>query len=459
MIRGRRILFLELNEVPYRIIDDFCARHPDSALAHMLPRAAQYVTHTDDTPLSPWITWPTLHRGIDSRKHGILQLGQDTTEIDSQWPPIWKTLEGFGARVGVFGSLHSYPAPSSESDYAFYVPDTFAGESRCIPSHIDAFQELNLYLARLSARNVTAQIPWRASLKVLSMAPRLGLRATTLLSVARQLVNERLRTIRRVRRRTYQAALGFDIFMKLVEDKNPEFATFFTNHVASTMHRYWAAAYPWDYDVNGYSPTWQATFRDEIDFTMRQADTVLARVVRFVEADPRYTLWVASSMGQAPTSAEPVETQLYIADLDHFMEAMGVAHPGDWHQRAAMLPQTVVYVAPRVADTFRESLQHLVIDGQPLGFNERADGFFSLDLGHWNLHDKPRVALLDSIEVPFTRLGLACVTIEDAANSNAYHVPEGSLMVYDPTAPSISQERVQVPLTDVHRMILDMVQP
>lgn len=61
-----------------------------------------------------------------------------------------------------------------------------------------------------------------------------------------QVVSERVRQARNVRRRTYQSVLAFDIFMKQLESTRPGFATFFTNHVASSMHRYWAAAFPGD---------------------------------------------------------------------------------------------------------------------------------------------------------------------------------------------------------------------
>ena len=191
-----KIILFELNEVPFRVMDDFCARHPDSVLARVLPRSTQYVTHTGDEPLSPWITWPTLHRGVEIGQHGIAHLGMDTTEVDEEFPPVWKTLAARGLRVGVFGSLHSYPAPSADGEYAFYVPDTFAADGRCIPSSIDAFQDFNLHMARSSARNVPAQVPWKEGLKVLAGAPRLGLRATTIASVVQQLLVERIRLAR-----------------------------------------------------------------------------------------------------------------------------------------------------------------------------------------------------------------------------------------------------------------------
>jgi hypothetical protein len=449
-----KIILFELNEVPFKVIDDFCTRYSDSVLARVLPLATQYVTHTDDEPLSPWITWPTLHRGVGVGEHGIAYLGADTAEVDKSYPPIWQTLAQRGLRVGVFGSLHTYPVPADPAGYAFYVPDTFAADGKSIPSSIDAFQELNLRLARASARNVSVELPWKQGLGVLARSPSLGLRAATLASLARQVVMERVRPARRVRRRTYQSILGFDIFMKLLKRTKPDFATFFTNHVASSMHRYWAAAYPGDYDSNNYGPEWQATYGAEIDFTMLTTDRLLGRVVRFVERNPDYRLWVASSMGQAATFAEPMETQLYATNVPRLMQALGVADAEDWHERAAMLPQISVYVAPAAIDAFRDSLQHLEIDGNPLVFTEKTGGFFSLNFGQVNLQDKPGLVVLNGTQATLDRLGLSLVAIEDAANSNAYHIPDGTLFTYDPTAaPTTTGERARIPLTAVNGML------
>src|SRR6516164_8196265 len=61
----QKVIFFELNEVPFRILDEFCRWRPDSNLAKLLPRCTQFETVTEDEGhLSPWVTWPSLHRGI-----------------------------------------------------------------------------------------------------------------------------------------------------------------------------------------------------------------------------------------------------------------------------------------------------------------------------------------------------------------------------------------------------------
>ena len=113
MARSRKFILFELNEVPLRVVRHFAERHPASAFAKILAQGKHWTTVTpDEGHLSPWITWPTLHRGVSSADHGIGALGQDVGEADRRYPPIWSILAAAGRSVGMFGSLHSYPPPA-----------------------------------------------------------------------------------------------------------------------------------------------------------------------------------------------------------------------------------------------------------------------------------------------------------------------------------------------------------
>ena len=451
---GRKILLFEINEVPYRVLDDFCSRHPDSAFARRLADCAQYESWSDDEiELSPWITWPTLHRGVTFERHGIQHFGQQLGAVDEQYPPVWKLLVDAGRSVGVFGSLHSAPMPADAGRYAFYMPDTFAATPEAHPAPLSAFQDFNLSMARASARTVSKDVQWSAGLRLLPQLPGLGIRPSTLLDVAGQLVQERRRPWLRVRRRTYQSVLGFDVFMRQLERTLPDFGTFFTNHVASSMHRYWAAAFPGDYETIAYDDEWQSRWRDEIDFAMGKLDAMFERLVRFVDRHPDYLLLTASSMGQAATETKVFSTHLFMADLDRFLGRLGL-QPGDYERRPAMEPDVNVVVAADKVDAFRARLERLLIDGQPFGFREKDGGFFNLVVAGTNLHTKPPFAVLAGERVSYEELGLANMELEDEAGGCAYHVPEGVLLAYDPGRRGGPGERRRVHTTELAPFVL-----
>lgn len=241
--------------------------------------------------------------------------------------------------------------------------------------------------------------------------------------------------------------------MKQVNQSRPAFATFFTNHVASSMHRYWAAAFPNDYETFGYDSEWVRTFAGEIEFTMSKADECLARLVAFVDDNPEYQLWVATSMGQAPTSAEPVKTQLYINDRGEFLSRLGLQE-GEWREEPAMLPAYSFRIADHKVAQFRQQLGSLYIDGKPVIFREDKSGFFSIRLGQCDIVDKGDCVAFNGQSLAPAEIGLENRKIDDQSSTTAYHIPEGCLFVYDPAARNVDSTRTSVSTLDIAPTIL-----
>lgn len=421
----KKIIFFELNEVPHRIMKYFCGQRPDSTLTTIFPSCRVYETHAEDRVLSPWVTWPSVHRGVTDAKHRIHDLGQPVAEIDKEFPTIWQKLSAHGLRVGVFGSLHSYPMPKDLEPYDFFVPDVFAAGSECFPKKIEAFQDFNLTMSRASGLNVSTSVPWKQTLRFLYSLPDLGVRPATVADVGQQLVSEKLDQAKICRRRTYQVVLAFDIFMKQLARNKPDFCTFFTNHVASSMHRFWAAAFPEDYDAIKHAPSWIQTYRSEIMFAMGKFDEMLRRLVQFVDIHKDFELWVATSMGQAAiNNTEVIECALFVKDEQKFARFFGLKK---WEYRAAMVPDYGMLVSQDEADMFDSKLRKLMFNGQPVLF-KRTDNFFSIGIGFPNQRGKK--AIYEGNEIEFSELGLQNQPADEGTTSTAYHVPAGCLLIY-----------------------------
>jgi hypothetical protein len=452
-VPASKIILFELNEVPWRIVEDFTAERPDSHLAQLLARSRSYETYAEDTALSPWITWPTLHRGVSDEHHTISDFGQDLAEIDAAYPSIWSLLSRAGVATGVCGSLHSYPLPGDVERYSFFVPDVFASGGESHPKAVEAFQEFNLAMSRESARNVSTKIPYAKALRFARAAPALGLRARTVLDIAAQLADERRRAWVKARRRTYQVVLAFDIFMRQLDEARPAFSTFFTNHVASTMHRYWAAKYPGDYAQSTFSRDWTDTYSGEIAWTMSKFDAMLGRLVRFVDANPPYELWLASSMGQAATEATTAKTQVYLEDVPRFMRALGL-DDADWERRPAMLPRVVLSVKAK-ADQFATKLAKLeVSDRGPIAWKRLAHDVFRIHPGVLQDVVDERIRY-DGQPATFDTFGFKNTIIEDAVGQSAYHVPQGMLIVRAPARGDGGRARTKISTIDVAPTLLD----
>lgn len=458
---SRRVIFFELNEVPWRILDDHVAAHGDSALADTLRASRQFTSVAPDVGhLSPWITWPTVHRGVSNEHHGFTDLGQDASEADRRYPPYWALAQRAGHSVGVFGPLHTHPLPTDVERYEFWLPDTFASDDAAHPASLRPFQAFNLAMARASARNVDTSIDVKGALAFLGRAPFQGLRPATVATIASQLVDERRRPWTRVRRRSLQSVLAFDLFFHQLRRRRPALSVMFTNHVASALHRYWAARYPDDYDPATYAfdDAWQQRYRSEIDSAMGHADRMVGRLRSFVDRDPRHLLVVASSMGQAAAQGTPVRELLLLRDAASLARAAGLVD-GTWEQRAAMDPKVSIAVHDQdSADRLRVFLEALKVGGRDVLFSFDDKRLCSMEFGQADAAIG-EVTVGDRAVEP-DEVGLARVSIEDEAGSSGYHTPEGSLWVYDPTRPTVTRgptgkdDRPRVPNTAIAPAVL-----
>jgi hypothetical protein len=449
-----KVILFELNEVPYKVIHHFCKLYPESNLAKVVSKGRKYETYAEDQGhLSPWITWPTVHRGVTNEKHFISDFGQDLNEQEKQYPAIWNILAKNGVEVGLFGSLHTYPIPETVANFSFYVPDTFAAGSECFPKKLEAFQKFNLAMARDNSRVVSNKIPGKEAIQFLTKLPDMGMRFKTATDLAAQLVDEKINKWKVVRRRTYQSVIGFDIFYNQLEKHKPGFATFFTNHVASSQHRYWAAAFPEDYESLKLGREWVETYNGEIVYTMKKTDEMIGRLKKFVEKNPEYSLWILSSMGQQAVEAKEIYTDLFVTNAKKFMDNFDLGS-GYYELKPSMVPQFNVQIHVDKRNEFEEKLATFRINGQIIQSRLKAEGFYSLDIGFPNLEEsKIKVELMGQI-IPLEHSGMENVKIQDRCGATAYHIPQGSLIIYAPAKGLNGNDVATISTTEITPTIL-----
>jgi hypothetical protein len=425
-----KIILFELNEVPQKIVEYYILTQPNSWLAKNYAVLKKFNSYTENPgQLNPWNTWPTLHRGVDSSQHGILDLNQNLEQQNKNFPAIWQVLAENKISTGVFGSLHSYPLPIKLSDYAFYVPDVFAQSPECWPKKVETFQEINLGLSRKSARNVSRQVPKKALINLALKAPSLGIKTSTIKNIGQHLLQERKEAWKSTRRRTIQSAISFDIFFKLLKQKKPAFTSFYTNHVAACLHRYWAAAFPTAFEINQYPQEWIERYDQEILYALNKADKMMEALAGFVNRHPEYKLIILSSMGQDAVKARPIYTQLYITDHQKFIQNFGVTDA--IKSIPAMLPQFNLKLNEVQLKTFTENAKKTFINGKPLRFRTHDEGHISIEMGHIN-QSEINFKIGENLIKPELS-GLENVAIADQSSTTADHIPEGIFYTYHPS--------------------------
>ena len=448
----QNIILIEANEIPFSIIEYFIKKAPQSSLAAHYPFMKKWITTTNDLQhLSPWVTWSSLHRGTSSENHGIYQLGQDLTNTDKTYPPFWNVLLEKGISVGLFGLMHSYPLPKNANEYAFYIPDAFAQTPDCFPEFVEIFQDFSLTMVRKSKRTVGKTLPKNLTIDLLKSIHKLRISPNTLAALAQQIITERVHSHKRGRRRIFHSVLSFDVFFQLLKKTRPQFAAYFTNHVASCMHRYWAATFPEQFKEPPEAQ-WQKRYSNEIFFAMQYLDRFFQRLVSYTKAHPNTLIWIASSMGQKATQVQKIQTELVCEDMQKFLKFFGISK-NEWEEKPAMHPQYNFQVSSEKQDRLEKCLEEIKIAKSKVSFT-RQGSFFSITLGQADL--KNTSVLFEGKTFNLEALGLSNKKIDEGTLATAYHTPEGILLQYDPQQKTRKEKQRDVlPITEISQQILN----
>tara|TARA_Y100001968_G_scaffold307221_2_gene324821 strand:- start:3534 stop:4898 length:1365 start_codon:yes stop_codon:yes gene_type:complete len=421
-----QIILYELNEVPDIIFSRF--REKSNKFGRLIDKFTYYKTISlDNVPLSPWITWSTVHRGVTYEKHQIKNLGQDIRSQNELYPLVWTDLKNKEFDVGVYGSMHSNVLPLNYKDYKFYVPDPFSDHSKCEPETLEPIQDFQLKLTRQSSRNVKRSFSNELSLKLVFGLLKSGIKLKTYLKLIKQLIHEKIDKFKTNRRRVFQSILNFDIYYSLLKLHSPDFSCFFTNHVASAMHRYWEASYPEDFKGNNkQDETWINSYKNEIDYAMDVAASQLDSLIKYATNKPNCEIWVCTSMGQAPVlDYTPVKSQLYVMKPKELIQSIGL-NPDLFEIMPAMMPRWTFKSENKNINDLSNALKRLTLDKRPI---EQMLYESSLTIKINHINKMPHIEL-DNVQIDINKVGLEMVNIEDNSGSSAYHIPEGVLLIY-----------------------------
>lgn len=448
----RPLLLLEINEIPWRLVDHLIQTGKYPNLEIFFRGSENFTTYTvDEGELSPWITWPTFHRGAPATEHGIRFLGQDPKTFHGT--PIWEEYRRRGLSVGVCGSLQSWP-PQDPGLGGFYIPDTFANDPTCFPKSIEPFQALNLRLTSENGRVVKAGIPvsqeaWRFAVAL----PTLGIRPKTITAILAQLVREKFDRSLVSRRPVFQAVMLWDIFCHLYKAKHPPaFASFFTNHVASAMHRYWHQIFPQD-----FASLPSEKKNSALQFAAKVFDRMLGDVIQMQKENPELVVVLASSMGQAAATWDRFEgLSTIIDDTAKLLASVGSSSALEF-ESLAMVPQVTVSI-PEDGERqqIRQGLsQARTASGEELFFSDEMKSQLSISIRTPNRKDISAGGFkLQGKFVSWESAGIKVVEVEPGS---AYHVPEGVLAILAKERPA-NNHRERISAASAKSLLMELGQ-
>jgi hypothetical protein len=379
-VARRRVLLVEVNEVTWNLIDPLIEEGKLPNFALLKREGAWGAPISVDLPpqLDPWITWTTVYTGRPQSEHNVFFLQQPPESIRAK--RIWELCAEAGLSVGVYGSLCSWPPQEVKG---FYVPDTFAPDPATYPESLQPIQKLNLTYTR-SVRLPSDEDGALFKAKLGAKLLKLGLSASTVTRVARQLARERRHPALRWQRVALQPIINFDFFSRLYRRYKPDFSSFHTNHVAHYMHTYWKAMRP---EIFPQAATAEETrnYGGAIEYGYRTADELLGRMMSLL--DENTVMVVASSMGQKPfiTSLKKGKRVGQLRSLERLVDILGAE--GRVRALSTMSDQFNLYADTQsTRDFVLDNLKAVYIDSpeRPMFYVDTVDNSLTVTLRHYD---------------------------------------------------------------------------
>ncbi len=439
------IILYELNEIPPKIINFFIEKFPKSNLSKLINSSAYFKTTVNDSRhLHPWSVWPSVHRGVSIEKHKLNFINQDKS-ASNKYPPIWEIVLNSGKEIGVHGSLQSYP-PCIHKNSKFFLPDTFAPDSKAFPKELSYLQEFNLYLIGVSqgTKKLSIRKLMRLFLRIF-LAKEIKLETIFILCL--HYFKEKLFKKYISRRSIYQSTLTFDSYIKNLKNHKPIFSSYFTNHLAGMMHRYWKDLFPESFGISHKSSS--EFNKISIIKALKETDKHIGILLQYAKNN-NSDLLIISGMGQDARIRDQYIGELQFIDFNKFKSILFTEHIDNFDILPAMLPDICIsFKNKKIMRIFIENINKIT-DGD---FTPIFEIPYEPELTTLNLSLKlskrltleEEVLILDK-KFKLDEIGLRIIKRDPGT---AYHIQEGTLIWFTKRNDELKQLANQKYIPDI----------
>jgi hypothetical protein len=282
----------------------------------------------------------------------------------------------------------------------------------------------------MNGRVVSRALPGASKiLGALTSFARSGITPGTCGRIAGQMMGETFDASMTARRPIFQTILFWDVFRKHFSARRPpQFSTFFTNHVAGVMHRYWHDVFPEDFPDSK-----EAAHRSReplMRFSLKVLDDMLGEVLEWMAVNPELVVIFASSMGQDAVHRGYHEgVELVVEDLALLMSCTGISRE-DYSPLLAMVPQ----VAVEIANKEERARVRRVLQGATCGEGTKFIGVQETGSSLSITVHTPTLKQMsgESFLIGDTAVAWSAAGIrkQDVEPGTGYHIPDGSLAAF-----------------------------
>ncbi len=239
MNKKAKVLLYELDSGSWNILEPLLSKGKLPNINRLMNEGVYGILQSESPPISPRV-WTTIFTGKHSKKHGVEFFASTSSMVRQK--RLWDILNGKGLKVGVFGSLVTWPPYPVNG---FMIPSIFSLDSETYPEEYRVFQEV-----ALSERKKLHKEEKRGAVKrmgtLVDRRKRLksiGVTSETLNEAFRYLVGEKTLGFnprdRYWRKASLHLRMSVDVFIYLYKKFSPEFTTFHNHLCDAVSHRYW----------------------------------------------------------------------------------------------------------------------------------------------------------------------------------------------------------------------------
>jgi predicted AlkP superfamily phosphohydrolase/phosphomutase len=306
-----KLIVFELDGGTWDIINPLVEQGRLPNLARLKQQGAWGILHSIKPMISPAL-WATIFTGKTRERHGVQTFADGSHQIRCK--RLWDIAYERGLTCGVCGSLSTWPPYDVGG---FMIPDVMARGPETIPANLSFLQELVIRQLRGTGGSKVDRFAYvQYPLKM----HRAGVTLQTLFNVVREVASDWL--MRRQKHESYwRRALLLqqiyaDVFVRLCNTHQPDFATYHYHAIDTLSHRYWHYLFPDTLDV---SPEEVARYRDVIPSAYEAADSILGQFLSLAGHDT--TVVVLSDHG---FHASPEIRSRHIARLPRWIEVLNL---------------------------------------------------------------------------------------------------------------------------------------
>ena len=238
--RKKRLILLEFNELCPTFVDNFIDEGLLPNFKRLREESRQFITHTTEAVLEPWVQWVTVHTGVPLSEHGIL----DLDEADKlKHAPFWDDLQNDNVLL-----LSPMNVKGRHDGKSVFLPDPWAA-SQSPSEEVRPFYKFIRSAVGGHAR--TDKLNLADALGAVRFLVRHGLSVGSVTQAVTQLWNERLGNADvKWRRATILDLLLWDTFEYFWKSAlSPRIGVFFSNATAHYQHKYWSHHAPSEFSL------------------------------------------------------------------------------------------------------------------------------------------------------------------------------------------------------------------